>query len=175
MLLLDICILTQSSFPIIVVMLKSFTLPVIFLFISCLIVSLFHQLEETQVRQKETTETTRAGCNASNFLLSWSLNVCALSLPLHHRINLLFHLPVPPSSRSLIHLISASWLVQSLPPFSAGSSSVRPALLAAPYSGDVVSLGVIVPVAERSIGRNCVAATVELRREGTNWILAQSM
>lgn len=46
---------------------------------------------------------------------------------------------MPPPSRSLIHLISASWLVQSLPPFSAGSSSVGPALLAAPYSGAVVS------------------------------------
>lgn len=97
------------------------------------------RLKQLKVREKESTETTRAGCNASNFLLSWSLNVCALSLPLHHRINLLFHLPVPPPSRSLIHLISASWLVQSPPPFSAGSSSVRPALLAAPYSGTVVS------------------------------------
>lgn len=84
-------------------------------------------------------ETTRVGCNASNFLLSWSLNACALSLPLHHRINSLFHLPMPPPSRSLIHLISASWLVQSPPPFSARSSSVRLALLAAPYSGAVVS------------------------------------
>ena len=46
---------------------------------------------------------------------------------------------MPPPSRSLIHLISASWLVQSPPPFSAGSSSVRLVLLAAPYSGAVVS------------------------------------
>lgn len=62
-----------------------------------------------------------------------------MSLPLHHRINLLFHLPVPPPPRSLIHLISASWSLQSPPPFSAGSSSVRTVLLAAPYSGAVVS------------------------------------
>lgn len=95
--------------------------------------------KQLKVRQKENTETTSAGCNASNFLLSWSLSVCALSLPLHHRINLLFHLNVPPPSRSLIHLISAALLVQSPPPFSAGFSSMRPALLAAPYSGAVVS------------------------------------
>lgn len=95
--------------------------------------------KQLKVRRKESTETTRAGCNASNFLLSWSLNACALSLPLHHRINSLFHLPMPPPSRSLIHLISASWLVQSPPPFSAGSSSIRLVLLAAPYSGAVVS------------------------------------
>lgn len=92
-----------------------------------------------KVQQTESAETTRDGCNASNFLLSWSLNVCTLSLPLHHRINLLFHLLVPPPSRSLIHLISALWLVQSPPPFSAGSSSFGAALLAAPYSGAVVS------------------------------------
>lgn len=96
------------------------------------------RLKQLKVRQSESWETTRAGYNASNFLLSWSLNVCALSLPLHHRINLLFYLTVPPP-RSLIHLISASWLVQSPPPFSAGSSSVRLVLLAAPYSGAVVS------------------------------------
>lgn len=95
--------------------------------------------KQLKVRPKESTETARPGCNTSNFLLRWSLNACALSLPLPHRINVLFHLPVPPPSRSLIHLISASWLVQSPPPFSAGSSSVRPALLAAPYSGAVVS------------------------------------
>lgn len=97
--------------------------------------------KQTQVKakKKEVPETTKAGCNVSNFLLSWSLNACALSLPLHHRINSLFHLPVPPPSRSLIHLISASWLVQSLPPFSADSSSVKLVLLAAPYSGAVVS------------------------------------
>lgn len=95
--------------------------------------------KQLKLRQKESTETSRAGCNASNFLLSWSLNACALSLPLHHRINSLFHLPVPPPPRSLIHLISALWLVQSPPPLRAGSSSIRPVLLAAPYSGAVVS------------------------------------
>lgn len=196
MLLFDICVPTQSGSPIMALMLQSFTwnlyfqlsfneafvssnqffflvYQVFFVFFS---VRLFHQCHsawKNSSQTKESTETTKSGCNASNFLLSRSLNVCALSLPLHRRINLLFHLRVPPSSHTLIHLISASWWVQSPPSFSA--SSVRPALPAAPYSGDVVSLGVIVPVAGRSIGRNCVAATVELRRGGTNWILAQSM
>lgn len=137
---------------------------------------------------KGTVGPSRSGCNASNFLLSRSLNVCALSLPPRRGINSLLHLCVPPPSRSLIHLISAlrrgfgpclptesppplprSWLAHSLACLLAG-------WLAAPYSGDVASPGAIVPVAGRSIGRNCVAATVELRRGGgTNWILAQSM
>lgn len=76
--------------------------------------------QKTSKSRQESTETTSPGCNASNFLLSWSLNACALSLPLKHRINSLFHLPMPPLSRSLIHLISALRLVQSPPPFSAG-------------------------------------------------------
>ena len=149
MLLIYICILTPSSSPIIAIMLGPFTYRFsaeVSLFLVLFSVDLnFYsfisaiQTKTTKSWTEESSETTRADCNASNFLLSWSLNVCALSLPLHHRINLLFHLPVPPPSRCLIHLISASWLVQSPPPFSTDSSSVRPALLAAPYSGAVVS------------------------------------
>lgn len=161
MLLLDICILTQSS----VISVVSNSVLAFFTFI----------VSSWPVSLKKKAGTTRSGCYTSNFLLSWSLSVCVLSLPLYYRINLLFHLPVPLPSRSLIHLISTLWLVQSSPLFSFGSSSIRPVPLAAPYSGEVVSLGVIVPVADRSIGRNCVAVTVELKREGTNWILAQSM
>lgn len=132
---MDICILTQSSFPIIVIPPESFTFMFLaevsfFFFYVCVCFFLNYlpysskdslmpfRLKQLKVRLKEGAKTTRAGCNASNFLFSWSLNVCALSLPPYHRINLLFHLPVPPPFRSLIHLISASWSVQSLPPLS---------------------------------------------------------
>lgn len=84
------------------------------LFIRRLLVRLFHQChsawgkkKKTQVGQKGTAGASRSGRNASNFLLSLSLNVCALSLPPRRGINSLLHLCVPPSSRSLIHLISA--------------------------------------------------------------------
>lgn len=139
-----ICILTESSTLIehlpVRCQLRTTLSVFLYQFPSSSKVSLMpFSLKQLKVRQKESSETTRAGCNASNFLLSWSLNACALSLPLHRRINSLFYLPVPPPSRSLIHLISSLWLVQSPPPFSAGSSSVRLVLLAAPYSGAVVS------------------------------------
>lgn len=76
--------------------------------------SLFFSISVTQPREKKpqvggkrTVGPSRSGRNASNFLLSRSLNVCALSLPPRRGINSLLHLRVPPSSRSLIHLISA--------------------------------------------------------------------
>lgn len=150
--------------------------------------------KKPQVGGKRTVGPSRSGRNASNFLLSRSLNVCALSLPPRRGINSLLHLRVPPSSRSLIHLISAlrrgfsprlpsespppvprSWLAGWLALLLACLLTGWLGWLAAPYSGDVASPGAIAPVAGRSIGRNCVAATVELRRGGTNWILAQSM
>lgn len=91
-------------------------------------------------REKCVSETTSTGFNASNVFRSWSLNACALSLPLNHSINSLFHLPLLPSSCSLIHLISTSWFVRSPPLLSTGLSSSWLALLTAPHSGSVVSL-----------------------------------
>lgn len=61
--------------------------------------------------------------SASNFLLSWSLNVCALSLPPRRGINLLLHLPAPLPSRSVIHLIPTSWWLRRSPPLRSGAGS----------------------------------------------------